>query len=114
MLGGKIHRATVTETDIDYIGSITVDQDLLDAAGILPFELVHIYDITNGARFQTYTYSGERGSGIIGLNGAAARLVHKGDKIIILNYIWIDEEVAKGHKPKIVLVDDENRFLENR
>jgi aspartate 1-decarboxylase len=112
MLGGKIHRATVTETDIDYVGSITVDQDLLDAAGILPFELVHVYDITNGARFQTYTYSGERGSGIIALNGAAARLVHKGDRVIILNYIWMDEEVAKGHKPKIVLVDENNRFLQ--
>lgn len=112
MLWGKIHRATVTQQDVDYVGSITIDKDLMDAAGIRANEVVHVYDIDNGARLSTYAVEGERGSGIIGMNGAAARLVMKGDKVIIAAYVWMDEAVALDHEPRIVLVDDENGFLE--
>ena len=109
MLGGKIHRAAVTEADLNYVGSITVDQDLLDAAGILANEKVQIVN-NNGARFETYTISGERGSGVICLNGAAARLVQKGDIVIIMSYVMLSEATAAAHRPKVVLVDEANKI----
>ena len=98
MLKGKIHRATVVQAELDYVGSITVDQDLLDAAGILEYEKVQIVDVNNGSRFETYTISGERGSGMICLNGAAARCVSTGDKVIIMCYAQLSAEEAKTHK----------------
>lgn len=110
MLKGKIHRATVVQAELDYVGSITVDQDLLDAAGILEYEKVQIVDVNNGERFETYTISGERGSGLICLNGAAARCVHANDKIIIMAYCEMDNEEAKDHRPKVVFVDDNNKI----
>ena len=110
MLKGKIHRATVVQAELNYVGSITVDADLLDASGILEYEKVHIVDIDNGARFETYTIAGERGSGMICLNGAAARCVQVGDKIILMAYCDVDEEEAKTHKPKVVFVDNENKI----
>ena len=112
MLWGKVHRATVTQCDPNYMGSITIDQDLMDAAGILPHEHVHVYDIDNGVRLTTYAVPGERGSGIIGMNGAAAKLINKGDKVIIAAYVWMDDVKAKDHKPNVVLVDDNNVFKE--
>ena len=110
MLKGKIHRAVVTQAELDYVGSITVDMDLLNAAGILEYEKVQIVDINNGERFETYTIAGERGSGVICLNGAAARCVQKGDKIIIMAYCTLDTDEAKEHKPKVVFVDSENKI----
>ena len=110
MLKGKIHRAKVVQAELDYVGSITVDQELLDAAGILEYEKVLIVDVNNGERFETYTISGERGSGLICLNGAAARCVREGDKIIIMAYCEMDNEEAKDHKPKVVFVDDNNKI----
>ena len=107
-LKGKIHRATVTQAELDYVGSITVDQNLLDASGIMEYEKVEIVNINNGERFETYTISGERGSGVICLNGAAARLVHKNDKIIIMAYGFFQNEEAKEHKPYVVFVNDDN------
>ena len=109
LLGGKIHRATVTEADLNYVGSITVDQDLLDAAGICVNEKVHVVNNNNGARFETYTISGERGSGVVCLNGAAARLVQKGDVVIIMSYVMLSEPEVAAHEPKVVLVDEHNR-----
>ena len=109
MLCGKIHRATVTQAELNYIGSITVDEDLLDAAGIREYQKVQIVDIDNGSRFETYTISGERGSGIICLNGAAARCVSVGDKVIIMAYCSCDYEEAKDHKPRVVFVDEGNK-----
>ncbi len=111
---GKIHRATVTQADLHYVGSITIDEDLLEAAGILPFEKVEVYDITNGNRLATYALPGERGSGVIGMNGAAARLVQPGDLVIIVAYGLFDEEEARRHRPRVVLVDEENRITEVR
>lgn len=110
MLKGKIHRATVVQAELDYVGSITVDMDLLDAAGILEYEKVQIVDVNNGSRFETYTIAGERGSGLICLNGAAARCVQVGDKIILMAYCDINSEEAKMHKPKVVFVNDENKI----
>lgn len=110
MLGGKIHRAAVTEADLNYVGSITVDQDLLDAAGILANEKVQIVNNNNGARLETYTISGERGSGVICLNGAAARLVQKGDIVIIMSYVMLSEPEIAAHEPKVVLVDEHNKI----
>ena len=110
MLKGKIHRATVVQAELDYVGSITVDTQLLEAAGILEYEKVQIVDINNGARFETYTIAGESGSGMICLNGAAARCVSTGDKIIIMSYALLDETEAKTHKPKVVFVDDANKI----
>lgn len=110
MLKGKIHRATVVQAELDYVGSITVDVDLLEAAGILEYEKVQIVDINNGMRFETYTIAGERGSGMICLNGAAARCVQKGDKIIIMCYAQLTPEEAKTNKPKVVFVDDNNKI----
>jgi aspartate 1-decarboxylase len=105
MLKGKIHRATVVQAELEYIGSITVDKDLLEASGILEYEKVQIVNINNGSRFETYTIAGERGSGLICLNGAAARCVQVGDKIIIMAYCNMDEKEAKDHKPRVVFVD---------
>ncbi len=110
MLKGKIHRATVVQAELDYVGSITVDPDLLEAAGILEYEMVQIVDIDNGARFETYTIAGERGSGMICLNGAAARCVQVKDKIIIMCYASMTPEEAKEHKPNVVFVDENNRI----
>lgn len=110
MLKSKIHRATVTEAALHYVGSITVDEDLLDAAGILEYEYVQIADVDNGERFETYTIAGKRGSGTICLNGAAARKVQKGDKIIIMAYAAMTPGEAGEHKPQVVFVDDENRI----
>lgn len=110
MLGGKIHRATVTEADLNYVGSITVDQDLLDAAGILVNEKVAIVNNNNGERFETYTILGERGSGVVCLNGAAARLVQKGDIVIIMSYVMLSEPEIAAHEPKVVLVDEYNKI----
>lgn len=112
MLKGKIHRATVAQAELNYVGSITVDEDLLEAAGILEYEKVHIVDIDNGSRFETYTIAGERGSGLICLNGAAARCVQVGDKVIIMAYCDLDEEEVKNHKPKVVFVDENNRIYD--
>ena len=109
-LKGKIHRATVIQAELDYVGSITVDEDLLDAAGILEYEKVQIVDIDNGSRFETYTICGERGSGMICLNGAAARCVSTGDKVIIMAYGHQEPEEAKNHRPAVVFVDEENRI----
>ena len=110
MLKGKIHRATVVQAELDYVGSITVDEDLLDASGILEYEKVQIVDVENGNRFETYTIAGERGSGLICLNGAAARCVHVNDRVIIMAYCEMDNDEAKDHKPKVVFVDDNNKI----
>ena len=110
MLKGKIHRATVIQAELDYVGSITVDEELLEAAGILEYEKVQIVDENNGSRFDTYTICGERGSGMICLNGAAARCVSTGDKIIIMAYGQYDPEEAKNHKPSVVFVDEKNKI----
>ncbi len=107
----KIHRATVTQADLHYVGSVTVDADLLDAADLLPGELVHIVDITNGARLETYVIEGERGSGVIGINGAAAHLVHPGDLVILISYAQVDDAEARALRPRIVHVDGENRIV---
>lgn len=110
MLKGKIHRATVRQAELDYVGSITVDPLLMDAAGILEYEKVAIVDINNGSRFETYTIAGEPGTGMICLNGAAARCVSQGDKIIIMCYAEMTQEEAEEHKPKVVFVDDNNKI----
>ena len=112
MLKGKIHRATVVQAALDYIGSITVDTDLLDAAGILEYEKVHIVDINNGNRFETYTIGGKRGSGLICLNGAAARCVQVNDKIIIMSYARMTPEEAGAHSPSVVFVDEQNKIIQ--
>jgi aspartate 1-decarboxylase len=114
MFHAKIHRARVTEADLHYVGSVTVDQELLEAAGILPYEQVDIYDITNGARLTTYALPGERGSGEIKINGAAAHLVRPGDLVILVAYGVFEEEDARSLKPTVVLVDERNRILEVR
>lgn len=110
MLKGKIHRAVVRQAELNYVGSITVDTYLLDAAGILEYELVQIVDIENGNRFETYTIAGEPGSGMICLNGAAARQVAVGDHIILMSYAQMTPEEAKEHKPKVVFVDEQNQI----
>ena len=111
MMKSKIHRATVTQADLHYVGSVTVDADLLDAADLLPGELVHIVDITNGARLETYTIAGPRGSGVIGVNGAAARLVHPGDLVILIAYGQMETAEARELEPRVVFVDSENRVV---
>ena len=110
MLKGKIHRATVVQAELDYVGSITVDEELLEAAGILEYEKVQIVDVNNGSRFETYTICGERGSGMICLNGAAARCVSVHDKIILMAYAQMTPEEAKENKPNVVFVNDENKI----
>ncbi|MCH5325151.1 MAG: aspartate 1-decarboxylase [Eubacterium sp.] len=109
MLKGKIHRATVIQAEPDYVGSITVDKDLLDAAGILEYEKVLVVDVNNGNRLETYTIAGERGSGMICLNGAAAHCVDLGDKVIIMAFVQLTPEEAKTHCPTVVFTDDENK-----
>jgi aspartate 1-decarboxylase len=111
MLTSKIHRATVTQADLHYVGSVTVDQDLLDAADLLPGEKVAIVDITNGARLETYVIPGPRGSGVIGINGAAARLVHVGDLVILIAYGVMDDAEARTRQPRVVFVDSANRVV---
>ena len=110
MLKGKIHRAVVKQAELNYVGSITVDPELMEAAGIYESELVQIVDVENGNRFETYTIAGEPGSGMICLNGAAARQVQVGDHVIIMCYCQMSPEEVKEHKPKVVFVDDENKI----
>ncbi|KOG65916.1 aspartate 1-decarboxylase subunit alpha [Streptomyces griseoflavus] len=111
MFKSKIHRATVTQADLHYVGSVTVDADLLDAADLFPGELVHIVDITNGARLETYIIEGERGSGVLGINGAAAHLVHPGDLVILISYAQVDDAKARTLRPRVVHVDAANRIV---
>lgn len=111
MLKGKIHRATVKQAALDYVGSITIDEDLMDASGICEYEQVHIVDIDNGSRFITYVIAGERGSGLICLNGAAARCVQVNDKIIIMAYANMTPEEIKDNPPKVVFVDEDNKII---
>jgi aspartate 1-decarboxylase len=112
MLKSKIHRATVTQADLHYVGSVTIDEDLLDAADLLPGEQVTIVDVTNGARLETYVIPGERGSGVIGINGAAAHLVHPGDLVILIAYGLMDDAEARSYRPRVVHVDADNRVIE--
>lgn len=109
MLKAKIHRATVTQAELDYVGSITVDMDLLERAGILEYEKVQIVDVNNGSRFETYTIAGERGSGVMCLNGAAARMVQTGDKIILMAYAQVTPEEASELRPTVLFVDEKNK-----
>lgn len=109
MLRAKIHRATITFCDLDYVGSVTIDENLLRASGIRPNEAVHVLDIDNGARFETYVIRGEAGSGVIGINGAAAHLVEKGHKVIIVAYGHLQEQDVDDHIAKVVVVNDDNR-----
>src|ERR1700712_5601671 len=111
MMKSKIHRATVTQADLHYVGSVTVDEDLLEAANLLPGELVHIVDIDNGARLETYTIAGERGSGVIGLNGAAARLVPPGALVTLIAYAQMEDAEARAFQPDVVFVDADNRII---
>jgi aspartate 1-decarboxylase len=112
LLLGKIHRATVTRADLHYVGSITIDADLMEASGFLENEKIDIYDVTNGARLSTYVIPGRRGSGEIGINGAAAHLVREGDLVILASYGWMSAEEAARHKPRVVHVDGKNRVVE--
>jgi|SRR6188474_389068 aspartate 1-decarboxylase len=113
MMKSKIHRATVTDADVHYVGSITVDRDLMDAADLLEYEQVAVVDVDNGARLETYVIEGERGSGAICLNGAAAHLIHPGDRVILISYAEIDEaEIAGGWRPTVVHVDTANRQID--
>lgn len=110
VLKSKIHRAVVTYADLNYVGSITIDEDLMDAAGLCEWEHVHIYDINNGERFETYVIKGERKSGVIGLNGAAARKVAVGDLVIIVSYASMTPEEARSHKPVVIFPQEKNRL----
>ena len=110
----KIHRATVTEANLNYMGSITIDEELMEKAHILPNERVQVVDNNNGARLETYVIPGPKGSGVICLNGAAARCAQPGDTVIIMAYAWMDEAEAKRHKPTVVMVDEKNRVVEVR
>jgi aspartate 1-decarboxylase len=112
MLKSKIHRATVTQADLHYVGSVTVDLDLLEAADLLPGEQVAIVDVTNGARLETYVIPGERGSGVLGINGAAAHLVHPGDLVILISYGQLDDAECRAHRPRIVHVNASNEIIE--
>lgn len=111
VMKSKIHRVRVTQAELNYVGSITIDEDLMDAADILANEKVQIVNNNNGARLETYVIPGERGSGTICLNGAAARLVQVGDIVIIISYAWMDKEEARGYQPHIVFPDDHNRLI---
>ena len=110
MLKSKVHRVTVTEADLNYEGSLTLDQDLIEAAGLREFEGIQVYNITNGSRLETYVITGERGSGTVCINGAAAHLVSPGDLVIICAYAWMDEKETLTSHPRIVLVDGKNRI----
>ena len=112
MLKSKIHRATVTDCDLHYVGSITIDPELLEAADILEFEQVAVVDVDNGARFETYTIAGERGSGAMKVNGAAARLVHRGDTIIVISYASYDRQDLESYEPVVVHVDHANSIID--
>ena len=112
MLSGKIHRATVTAADLDYVGSITIDADLLDAADLLPGQQVDVVDVTNGARLTTYVIPGERGRGGVGINGAAAHLVHPGDIVIIIGYGMLNDTEARTHQAHVVFVNADNRIVQ--
>ena len=114
MCKGKIHRAVVTQANLNYIGSITIDQDLLDAANIYPYEKVQVVNLNNGSRLETYTIAGARGSGVICLNGAAARLTAEGDMVIIISYAQFTEEEVRELVPQIVFVDENNRLTEKK
>lgn len=110
MLKSKIHRATVIQSELDYVGSITIDEELMDAAGIYEYEKVQIADVNNGNRFETYVIAGDKGSGMICLNGAAAHMVDIGDKVIIMSYAEMEPEEIKNNPPKVVFVDDKNQI----
>ena len=112
MLLGKIHRATVTDADLDYVGSVTIDADLLEAADLLQGEQVDVVDVTNGARLTTYLIAGERGSGVVCVNGAAAHLVHPNDTVIVIGYGLVDDAEARVRRPHVVFVDDRNRIVQ--
>ena len=112
MLKSKIHRATVTQANLHYVGSVTVDLDLMEAADLLPGEQVAIVDVTNGARLETYVIAGERGSGVLGINGAAAHLVHPEDLVILISYGQMDAAEARSYEPRIVHVDATNKIIE--
>ena len=112
LLRGKIHRATVTEANLNYEGSITIDKSLMEAMDLIEFEAVHVWDVNNGERFETYALEGPAGSGVVCVNGAAARKVAPGDLVIIGAFTWLDEDAARRHQPKIVMVDAKNRIKE--
>ena len=112
MLKSKIHRATVTQAELHYVGSVTVDEDLMEAADLLPGELVAIVDVTNGARLETYVIPGARGTGVLGINGAAAHLVHPGDLVILIAYGLMDNAEAAAYQPRVIFVDADNKVLE--
>ena len=112
MMNAKIHRARVTEANLNYVGSITIDEDIIDAVGMVPNEKVQIVNNNNGARLETYIIPGERGSGVVCLNGAAARLVQEGDVVIILTYTMIPEEKIASHQPKVAIMDENNKIVE--
>lgn len=112
MMNGKIHRAHVTEANLNYVGSITIDEEILEAVGMVPNEKVTIVNNNNGARFETYIIPGERGSRVVCLNGAAARLVQPGDVVIIISYVLVSEEKIANHKPKVAIMDEQNRIKE--
>ena len=111
MLKSKIHRAVITQAELNYVGSVTIDEDLMDAAGLFEYEHVHIVNVTSGSRIETYVIAGERGSGVICLNGAAARSGQKGDPVIIMSYAAMTPEEIKTHRPKVVFVDDKNTIV---
>lgn len=112
MMNSKIHRAQVTQADLNYVGSITIDEDILDAVGMLPNEKVHIVNNNNGARFETYIIAGERGSGVICVNGAAARLVQKDDIVIIISYVYVDNKEVAEHTPTVAIMGESNTIKE--
>jgi len=112
MMNAKLHRARVTEANLNYVGSITIDQDLLDAVGMVANEKVQIVNNNNGARFETYIIPGERGSHVVCLNGAAARLVHPGDIIIVISYVFVNQKEVKDHRPKIAILNEQNKIIE--
>ncbi len=114
MMRAKIHRATVTQADVHYEGSITIDRTLMEATDLLPNEAVCVWNVTNGQRFETYVVEGERDSGVVCVNGAAARLVSPGDLVIIAAFAWMDEAAARTHEPKVVFVDEGNRIRARR
>ncbi|WP_028521011.1 aspartate 1-decarboxylase [Ruminococcus flavefaciens] len=111
MLKSKIHRALITQAELNYVGSVTIDEDLMDAAGLFEYEHVHIVNVNSGSRIETYVIAGERGSGVICLNGAAARAGQKGDPVIIMSYAAMTPEEIKAHRPKVVFVDDKNAVV---
>ncbi|MEV5113951.1 aspartate 1-decarboxylase [Peribacillus frigoritolerans] len=112
MMNGKIHRARVTEANLNYVGSITIDEDIIDAVGILPNEKVAIVNNNNGARLETYVIAGERGSGVVCLNGAAARLVQPDDIVIIISYVMVSEDKLGDHRPKVAIMDEYNKIID--